>query len=447
MNNKGMDMLHGSLIDKICIFALPLALSSILQQLFNAADIAVVGRFASYHAMAAVGSNSAVISLLITLFTGLAVGANVVIARYIATEKYEHINKAVHTVMSLSLISGFFMLVFGIVVAKPILELINTPKEVINLATVYLRLYFLGMPFIMIYNFGSAILRAKGDSQKPLYCLIISGVVNILFNLLFVIVFDMSAAGVGLATTLSNAVSSAMIIYFLTHEKGDLKFEWKKLSLNTDYLKQIIQIGGPAGLQGMVFSLSNVVIQSAINGFGSNTVAAVSAAQNFEYFSYFVVNAFAQAAVTFTSQNYAAGYYDRCKKIYKISMICSLSMTFALSLTFIIFRRPLLSLYTTEEAVIKIALVRMLLGTTLECLTSTYEITGSCLRGMGYSMLPAIETVIGSCLIRLIYVYTIFQAYHSFIVLNLVYPITWIITGTMVNISYFYIRNKEFHKA
>jgi len=438
-----MDMREGTLWDKICLFALPLALSSILQQLFNSADTAVAGKFASSQAMAAVGSNASLISLLVNLFVGLSVGANVLIASYIGQDKKDDVNKAVHTVMSVALISGVVMMIVGQFVARPALEAISSPDDVIGMATQYLRLYFIGMPFIMVYNFGSAILRAVGDSKRPLFCLVCSGVVNVCLNLYFVIVWHMAAAGVGLATTISNAVSASLVLWFLTHEEGELKLNLKKLSLDKKYLSQMVRIGGPAGLQGMVFSLSNVIIQSGINSFGSDVVAGLSAGQNFEFFCYYVVSGFSQAAVTFTSQNYAAGKYDRCKKIWHICMGYGLGLTALLSLVFIMFRYQLMGIYSSQPEVIAYGVKRMMWVCSMECLTGTYEITGSCLRGMGCSLLPAIETIIGSCVFRFIYIPTVFAWSHTLDTLLAVYVCSWVITGTTLITTYL-IKRKDY---
>lgn len=439
-----IDMLHGPIFSKLCLFALPLALASILQQLFNSADTAVVGRFSSSAAMAAVGANTAVVSMLINLVTGLSVGANVVIANYIGQDRRDKVNSAVHSIIVFSLICGVVMLIIGQVIAEPILALIDTPANVIDMATAYLKIYFIGMPFICLYNFGAAILRSIGDSQRPLYCLIVSGIVNVFLNLFFVIVVGMNADGVAVATTISNFVSAAMVLIFLMREKGMLHLDLKKLHMRKEDIIQTIKVGGPAGLQGMVFAISNVIIQSAINSFGSDAVAGVSAGQNFEYFSYFVVNSFAQAAVTFTSQNYAAKQYDRCKKVFKMAMIAAVLMTAALSAVFILARYPLIRIFSHDPHVIHYAIIRMLLVTTFEFMTASYEVTGSCLRGIGYSMIPAVETIFGSVIYRVIYVQTIFKVWHTFDVLTAVYISSWILTGTVVIITYIIITRRAY---
>lgn len=443
-SKQQVDMLNGSLADKIFFFALPLAASSILQQLFNSADLAVVGRFASSEAMAAVGSNSSVINLIVSLFTGLSVGANVVIATLIGKNEKDKINNAVHTIYLTALISGIILIFLGIFVSRYLLELMGAPENVMGLAIEYLRIYFLAMPFMMVYNFGSAILRSKGDSRNPLIFLAISGVLNIILNLIFVIGFHMSVAGVAIPTVISNALSSIMITIHLTKEEEAFRLSFKKLKFHKEYFSQMLKIGLPAGLQGMVFSISNVVIQSAINSFGSEAIAGATAASNFEFMCYFVINAFSQAAVTFTSQNYGARKFDRCKKVFRISMLMGELITLALSLVFWFGRDFFIQFFTTDPEVIKYAYVRLLLVGTLEIGTGTYEISGGCLRGMGKSMIPAVITVFGSCIFRLIYIATVFRKWHTFTVLFMAYPISWAITGAAMLFTYFTIRRQLF---
>ena len=309
-----IDMTHGTLWNKLLIFALPLAASSILQQLFNSVDTAVVGRFASSRALAAVGSNSSLIALMINLFIGISLGSNVIISRYIGQKAEEHVKGAIHTAIVVALCSGIFVLVLGQFIARPVLTLMGTPKDVLDLAVLYLRIYFLGMPFIMLYDFSSSILRSIGDSRRPLYALIAAGIINTGLNLILVIVFHLGVSGVAIATVVSNIVSSGILFYILLHEQEPIRVKLSGLSIDWGELKKILIIGVPAGLQGMVFSLANVCIQSMINSFGSNAIAGSAAALNFEFFAYFMVNAFAQTTVTFTSQNYGAGDFQRCKK-------------------------------------------------------------------------------------------------------------------------------------
>ena len=443
-SKKTMDMTHGSLWNKILIFALPLAASSILQQLFNSVDTAVVGRFASSQALAAVGSNSSLISLLINLFIGISLGSNVVIAHYIGQKSEGNIHAAIHTAIVVAMISGVFVMIFGQFIARPVLLLMGTPEDVIQLAVLYLRIYLLGMPFIMLYDFGSSILRSTGDSRRPLYSLIVAGVVNTILNLILVIGFKLSVAGVAIATVISNMVSSGIVMYILLHESEPIRLELRKLTIVPIELKKILSIGIPAGLQGMMFSIANVCIQSTINSFGSNAIAGSAAALNFEFFAYFLVNAFAQAAVTFTSQNYGAGEPERCKKIFRISMVFSLVSCGLLSGIFVLGRGFFLRIYTTDQAVLEFATQRLLIATTLELLTSVYEISAGAMRGLGHSLLPAIITFVGSCVLRLVWISTACRMVHEFWVLLIIYPISWVVTGIAMRIAYGCIRKKCF---
>lgn len=445
-SKKTMDMTHGSLWNKILIFALPLAASSILQQLFNSVDTAVVGRFASSQALAAVGSNSSLISLLINLFIGISLGSNVVIAHYIGQKSEGNIHAAIHTAIVVAMISGVFVMIFGQFIARPVLLLMGTPEDVIQLAVLYLRIYLLGMPFIMLYDFGSSILRSTGDSRRPLYSLIVAGVVNTILNLVLVIGFKLSVAGVAIATVISNMVSSGIVMYILLHESEPIRLELRKLTIVPKELKKILSIGIPAGLQGMMFSIANVCIQSAINSFGSNAIAGSAAALNFEFFAYFLVNAFAQAAVTFTSQNYGAGEPERCKKIFRISMVFSLVSCGLLSGIFVLGRGFFLRIYTTDQAVLEFATQRLLIATTLELLTSVYEISAGAMRGLGHSLLPAIITFVGSCVLRLVWISTACRMVHEFWVLLIIYPISWVVTGIAMMIAYGCIRKNVFNR-
>ena len=443
IKKKQMDMIHGPMFYKILFFALPLAASSILQQLFNSADVAVVGRFAGSAALAAVGGNSPVINLLINMFVGLSIGANVIIANFIGQGREDKVKEAVHTVMSVALISGVSLLLIGIIIAKPILLMINTPSEVINLAVLYLRIYFLGMPFVMVYNFGAAILRSTGETRKPLYCLIISGIINILLNLLLVIVFHLSVAGVAIAIVIADGVSAFLVVYFLSHSDDAIRLNIRELSLNKEIVVKVIKIGAPAGLQGVVFSLSNVFIQSAINGFGTHAMAGSSAGLNYEYFTYYMINAFNQTAVTFTSQNYGAKDLERCKRAFRISLVTGMALTLVMSFIFVGATDFFAGIYTNDPVAIKYAIIRMKHVTLLECLTGVYEISGGALRGMGHSLLPALLTVIGSCGFRVVWLYTVFKVVPTFTMLMNVYPVTWVITGTMVMTSYLIIRKRK----
>ncbi len=443
-SKNNMDMLNGSLLDKIIMFALPLAASSILQQLFNAADLAVVGRFASANAMAAVGSNASVINLIISTFIGLSVGANAVIGMQIGRGNTNEINDTVHTVIASSLVFGFGLIAVGGILARPILELMGAPSDVMELAVIYLRTYFFAMPAIMVYNYGSAVLRSKGDSKRPLYAMTIAGVLNIILNLIFVIVFHLHVIGVALATVFSNTLSAGLILYFLMTEEETFRLNPRRLRIQKKYLLDMMRVGLPAGLQGAVFSLSNVVIQSSVNSFGADAIAGSTAAANFEFLSFCAISAFVQASVTFTSQNYGAMKFDRCKKVFRICMFASLISSMTIVFLFVTFRYSLISLFTTDPAVIEYAMIRVLNGFLFHYLISSYEISGGCLRGMNHSLLPAIISILGTCVFRLCYVVFYVERHHDFATLFHVYPYSWVLTGAITLIAYFVVRKKVF---
>jgi len=439
-----VDMLNGTLADKMVKFALPLAASSILQQLFNAADLAVVGRFASSQAMAAVGSNASVISLILNLFIGLSVGANVLVAGLIGRGQKDRINEAVHSIITIAMISGVIMIALGTVVAPRILVLMGAPAEVMSLATLYLRIYFWAMPALMVYNFGSSVLRSKGDSRRPLIAMSAAGVINVILNLIFVVGFHLHVIGVAAATVISNLFSASMILWILTKEEEAFRLSFKKLKINMDNLRAILKVGLPAGLQGIIFSLSNIVIQSSINSFGADAIAGSTAAQNFEFMVYCVINAFSQTAVTFTSQNFSARKFERCRRIFTLSMAIGLTAAALTGAVFALARNQVIRLFTTDPAVISFALIRIQIVCLLDWMTGLYEISGGCLRGMGRSMTPAMLTVVGSCGVRLLWVWTVVRAYHEFHVLVAVYPVSWLITGAMVLTAYFLARRQLF---
>ena len=366
------------------------------------------------------------------------------IANYIGQNDTKRIPRVVHTAVSLALLSGVFLLILGQFVAHPILLLMGAPKDIIHLATLYLRIYFLGMPFFMLYDFGASILRSIGDTRRPMYALIVSGVVNVILNLLFVVVFHMGVAGAGLATVGANATSAIQILYFLTHEELPIRLSFKSLTIDHDAVSKILKIGVPAGLQGMVFSLANVCIQSGINSFGAGGIAGSAVELNYEYFAYYLVNAFAQTVVTFTGQNYGAKDEGRCKKIFRLGMLCSVISCGILSTIFVVFRTFFIGLFTSDPSVYHYAQLRFLIVLTFECLTSSYEISGGCLRGFGRSMTPAILTVFGSCVLRLIWLATVCNWFHDYKLLMVIYPISWVLTGTMVLTAYFRTRKTLF---
>lgn len=448
-----IDMLNGTLWNKILIFALPIAASNILQQLFNSADAAVVGRFAGSEALAAVGSNGPVINIIIALFVGVSLGANVVIANFIGAGKREKIQDAVHTTISFALFAGFSLVVIGFFIARPILILISTPDDVIDLATLYLRIYFSGMPFFMLYNFGSSILRSKGDTKRPLVALIISGVVNVLLNLLLVIGFNLGVAGVALATVIAMAVSASLVICFLVTETDDLKLDLKKLRINVHHLGKMVKIGVPSGLQSILFAISNLTVQSAINGFGSSAMAGSASELNYELYCYYVVLSFNMATVSFTSQNLGAKQYDRCKKINLYCVLFGVLITGFLDAMFVIFRNFFIGIYTADPEAIKYGVIRMLVIVSFQWLVATYEISASSIRAMGHSMAPAIVSIFGICILRVFWVKTIFancltlplfKNFTQWTSLLIVYPVSWIITGSAMFILYGILSRRTF---
>ena len=367
--------------------------------------------------------------MLLNLFIGISVGVNVVIARYIGENKKERIKDTVNTAILTAIIIGLFLLVLGILTSRYILESINTPENVINQAVLYLRIYFLGAPFIMIYNFGASILRSIGDTKRPFYSLALAGIINTVLNLILVINFKMGVAGVAIGTVVSNIVSASMIIYFLTHEEGFIKVSLKSLLISKEELKLMLKIGLPAGLQSVVFSIANVFIQASLNGYGSAAVAGSSITLNFEYYAYFIIAAFTSAVVTFTSQNFGAKQYDRCRKIYKLTFLLSSLVTLIVSLFFVFFRESFISIFTSEPEAAKFASIRMLYLLSLYILVSVYEVTGGALRGIGYSLTPAIITVFGTCVLRLVWIATISRWHTEFEVLMSVYPVSWTVTS------------------
>lgn len=439
-----MDMCNGPILGKMLRFALPLMCSSMLQILFNAADIVVVGRFGAEHSIAAVGSNSSLINLLTNLFIGLSVGANVLVARYYGAKKSEDIKETVHTSMCISLLCGIVIAIIGIIMAPILLTWMNTPKEIIHSATTYLRIYFLGMPAMMIYNFGNAILRAVGDTKRPLYFLFAAGVINVILNLLFVIVFRLDVIGVATSTVISQTISAMLIVRCMMKEKGDFKLELKQLKITKAKLINILKIGLPAGLQGTIFSLSNVVIQSSVNLFGPYVVDGNSAAQNIESFVYFSMNAFHHATLSFTSQNMGAGKHERIGKILRTGLLCAIVAGVLTGGLVVIFARPLLGIYIKEEAAINAGIIRLnfICGTYALC--GTMDVMVGSIRGMGYAIMPMIVSLLGACGLRLVWIATIFQIpqYHTIETVYTSYPVTWTITFLAHTICYIVIRNK-----
>ena len=440
----GMDMLHGPLVGKIIIFALPLIASGILQQSFIAVDVAVIGRYSTSQALAAVGSNGPFISILVNLFIGISIGANVVIANYIGRRNEEGIRRSISTVAALALISGILLMGVGLTGTRPILEWMNMPDDVIELAAEYLGIYFMGMPFMMVYNFGAAVMRSMGDTRRPFYSLLVAGLVNVALNLLFVTRLGMDVDGVAIATVISNGVNAAIMVWWLRREPGPFALKVSKMGIHRQELKKMLQIGVPAGLQGMVFSTANIFIQSAVNSFGSDVIAGSAAALNYEAYCYYIIAAFCQATVAFTSQNYGAGNHKRCKSVFKICMMLSVVFSAVANLLISWRAEAFLSLFTTDAEVMKYAVERVHYVLTIQFIASSYEISGSAMRGLGYSLTPMLLTVIGTCVLRLVWVYTVNVHYHTFKVLLIVYPITWVVTGALVMGAYYMVQRRVF---
>lgn len=429
-------MLNGGIGVKLLMFAIPLALTGMLQQLFNAADVAVVGRFVGEDAMAAVGSNSAVIGLLVNGFIGIALGANVVISNFTGQGDNASISKCIHTSVLFSVIGGIFVTIIGELLAPHILELMSVPENVFPMSLAYLRIYLQGMPVIFLYNFESAIFRSQGDTRTPLFCLVISGIANVLLNLFFVCIVGMDADGVALATVISNSISSALLFVILCRKEYPIKIDLHEIKIHGDILKKIVRIGLPAGLQSMVFSLSNMCIQSAVNSLGSEVMAASSAAFNIEILAYYLVNAFGQGCTTFVGQNYGAGKLDRCKRITKISLLMDVGVTAAASYIILLFGTPLLKIFNDNPVIAELGLVRLKYILAAEALNAVIEIMSGAMRGYGYSLVPAILTFAGVCGIRIAWVYTVFRKYATFDALMVVYPVSWIFTGAALVIAY-----------
>ena len=424
-----IDMCTDRILPKMLLFAFPLMLSSVLQLLFNAADVIVVGKFAGETALAAVGSTGSLINLIVGLFTGLSVGANVVAARFFASKSHESLSKTVHTAISISLLGGVVLTAFGLLFADDLLRLMKTPSEVLPLAILYIRIYFCGMLPSLFYNFGSALLRAKGDTRRPFIYISIAGVINVILNLDFVIAFEMGVAGVAIATVISQLVSAVLILRCLVKESGDFKFEIKKLCLDSKIVAKIFGIGFPSGLQGIIYSLSNVVLQSSVNSFGADVVAANAAADNIQTFIWVAMNAFAQAAVTFESQNIGGGKFSRIGKVAGVSCLCGATTGFLMGGFCVLFPSHLISLYATKEEVITAGVLKLCTVAGIYFLCGIQDCLSGTIRGIGYSLVPTIISVFGACGVRVLWVSTAFQTplFHSINGLYLVYPISWII--------------------
>lgn len=437
-----MKMTEGSLADKIFFFALPLAASSILQQLFNSADVAVVGNFAGSNALGAVGANGSVINLLVNTFVGISIGSNVVIATLIGQNKEKKAKQAVHTSMLFAVILGVILMAFGLLIAPQLLRLMATPSNILSLAVLYLRIYFLGVPFIVLYNFEAAILRSRGETRLPLIALSIAGVINVILNLVFVVGLGMSVDGVAYATVISNIFSSLFLLIYLTHDTTITHFTFKQCHIHKDLLLHILKIGIPSGMQGALFSISNVIIQSQLNQFGFYAIAGSAAALNFEILSYYFFEGFGQAAITFVGQNYGAGKMDRCHQVLKYCWMEASVVTIVSTILFVAFARPLASIFSSDPHVLDYAVRRMYILITFEILNMSIEILSGAMRGFGYAIVPTLVAVFGICVSRIIWVFTIAKMIHSYEVLLYCYPVSWLLTSIASLIAYKYLTRK-----
>lgn len=444
--NKGgryeIDMCNGPILKKVLQFALPLMATGILQLLYNAADIIVVGQFAGKTALAAVSSTGSLINLIVNLFMGLSVGASVVVARRYGAGDHAGVNKVLHTAVTLSIVSGVLVAIVGFSLSRTLLEMMDSPADVIDQATLYLRIYFIGIPAAMVYNYCAASLRAIGDTKRPLYYLSISGAVNVVLNLILVIVLHMGVAGVAIATAVSQVVSMVLIVICLLRTDGCIHLDPKKLRIDLPELKEVLRIGLPAGLQSSVFAISNVLIQSSINSFGSAVMAANGAAGNIEGFIYTAMNSISQATLTFTGQNMGAKRYDR---IPRILGACSALVTIIGLIAGVAAYTGgpvLLKLYTTDPEVVKIGLVRLSFVGLPYFLCGLMEVIAGMLRGCGYSITPMIVSMLGACAFRVIWIYTLFAAFPTLNMLYVSYPISWLLTSAAHLGCFFYAWRK-----
>lgn len=433
-----LDMLNGSIWNKLPVFALPIAATGILEQLFNASDIAIVGNFAQTDktaAVAAVGANSPIIGLILNLFIGIALGANVVIANAIGRDDRQTVQKAVHTSMVVSVIGGVLVAIIGELIAEPLLTVLNVPDDVLELALLYLRIYFLGMPVILLYNFEAAIFRSIGETKMPLIALTLSGILNVLLNLFFVIVLKMSVNGVATATVLANVVSAGILYIKLVKSDKYIKVEFKKLRIDGKVFAKIMQIGLPAGIQSAVFAVANIVIQGAINSLGTVVIAASSAAFNIEIIAYNVMNSFSQACTTFVGQNFGANKLDRCKKTLFLCLIEDAIASGTAILIVLITGKFLLSIFNNNPEVIEIGYSRLVIIFIAYIFSMLYEVMSGYLRGFGFSLVPAILTTVGVCVLRIIWINTVFPANRTFVTIMTAYPVSLATTAVLIFIA------------
>ena len=436
MNGKTseMDMLHGPLSGKLLLFTLPIALSSMVQQLFNAADTAVVGYFSSEGALAAVGTNTEIIALIVTLSSGLSIGANILIANRIGQNEIDELPAAVQTAMLLAALIGMAGLLLGQAAAAPLLELIQTPNSIFEEAALYLRFYMLGYPFLLLYDFGAAVLRARGDSRAPFLALMFSGAANVGLNLFFVVALHMGVAGVAIATDIFAALSALLVLRRL--KKDELfRLTFRKPQFSTKIAGNILKTGVPSAVQGAVFCFANIFVQASVNRFGETAIAGSTIAMNFEYFTYYIITAFSQTATTFTSQNYAVGQRDRCRRILWLCLGLSTVCSTIPIVTIVLFRDFFSSLFTQEAAVIESAAVRILCILLFEPVCNLYEIPAGVLRGSGHVLYPAVSTMLGTCAFRIIWICMLFRAHPTLPMLYHAFPLSWAATILLVNLG------------
>ena len=441
-NKYEIDMCNGTIMDKLISFSIPLMLSGILQLMFNAVDIVVVGRFSGSQALAAVGSTTALINVFTNLFIGISLGANVLAARYYAAGKAKEMSETVHTAIALALVSGVVMAVIGVVFARGALEIMGTPEDVIGKSTLYMRIYFCGMPFFMMYNYGAAILRAVGDTRRPLIFLIVSGVINAVLNLFLVIGFHLDVAGVGIATVISQLVSCILVLRCLHHTESSYQLHLAKLRIRSVYLKQIFEVGVPAGIQSTVINISNAMLQSSVNSFGSIAMAGYTASNNIFGFLYVSVNSFTQACMSFTSQNYGVKKLKRMDRVLIDCMILSVVVTLILGSSVYIFGPELLHIYSNQADVIRYGMEIFSYTTVTYFLCGLMDLFPGALRGMGYSTVPMILSIIGTVGVRIIWIYGLFPSHRSLTFLFLSYPVSWIATIIMQVICFWFVRKK-----
>ncbi|MBQ9156414.1 MAG: MATE family efflux transporter [Eubacterium sp.] len=438
--NRQINMLEGSLADKILMYALPLAATGILQQLFNAADVAVVGNFVGKEAMAAVGSNTAIIGLLVNLFIGISLGTNVVIAHAIGKGDQEEIGKAVHTSILVAVFGGIFLLIIGELLAPAILKLTGVPDEVFDMAVLYLRVYLLGMPVILLYNFESAIFRGQGNTRTPLIALACSGVINVVLNVIFVVVLHRTVDGVAMATAISNTISSIFLFYKLLHSRDEIRIRMPEFGIDIKVLRRILQIGVPAGIQTSMFSIANIIIQSAINSLGATVMAGSSAAFNLEIFAYYMLNSFGQACTTFVGQNYGAGKLDRCKRSFILCFLMDYIFTGAVCILILVFGHQLLAIFNNDPEVIQSGYLRLAYIFFAYIFSLWQDVGSGYLRGFGLSFVPAVISLLGVCGSRVLWIMTAFKRVPTFTTIMLVYPISLGLTGLVILLSILIIR-------